>query len=193
MRTNVQRLAEQLLHEDFDQLSPPEQVVISRIADGLHISRNVLEELQQRLTPGQRLADRVASFGGSWAFIILFLAVMVAWIIINALILAEWNHTFDPYPYILLNLVLSMLAAMQAPVIMMSQNRHAEKDRIDASLDYEVNLKAELEIMSLHQKLDMLTQEQLGELLAVQQDQMGILRQLVEEVRALKKGEMQLS
>jgi len=193
MRPSVQRLAEQLLHEDFDRLSPPEQVVINRIADGLHISRNVLEELQQRLTPGQRLADRVASFGGSWPFIILFLAVMAAWIIINTLILAEWNHTFDPYPYILLNLVLSMLAAIQAPVIMMSQNRHAEKDRIDAAFDYEVNLKAELEIMSLHQKLDMLTQEQWSELLAVQQDQIGILTQLLEEVRALKKGAMQLS
>jgi uncharacterized membrane protein len=109
------------------------------------------------------------------------------------LILAEWSHTFDPYPYILLNLVLSMLAAIQAPVIMMSQNRHAEKDRIDAALDYEVNLKAELEIMSLHQKLDMLTQDQWSELLAVQQDQIGILTQLAEEVGALKKGAMQLS
>ncbi len=193
MTPNVQRLAEQLLHEDFDQLSPPEQVVINRIADGLHISRNVLEELQQRLTPGQRLADRVASFGGSWSFIILFLAVMAAWIITNTLILAEWNHTFDPYPHILLNLFLSMLAAIQAPVIMMSQNRHAEKDRIDAAFDYEVNLKAELEIMSLHQKLDMLRQEQWSELLAVQQDQIGILTRLLEEIRALKKGAMQLS
>ena len=193
MGPNVQGLAKQLLHEDFDRLSPPEQVVINRIADGLHISRNVLEELQQKLTPGQRLADRVASFGGSWPFIILFLAVMAAWIIINTLIVAEWNHTFDPYPYILLNLVLSMLAAIQAPVIMMSQNRHAEKDRIDAAFDYEVNLKAELEIMSLHQKLDILTQEQWRELLTVQQDQIGILTQLLEEVRALKKGAMQLS
>jgi len=193
MGPNVQGLAKQLLHEDFDRLSPPEQVVINRIADGLHISRNVLEELQQKLTPGQRLADRVASFGGSWPFIILFLAVMAAWIIINTLIVAEWNHTFDPYPYILLNLVLSMLAAIQAPVIMMSQNRHAEKDRIDAAFDYEVNLKAELEIMSLHQKLDILTQEQWRELLTVQQDQIGILTQLLEEVRALQKGAMQLS
>ena len=193
MRPNVTKLAEQLLHEDFDLLSPREQVVITRIADGLHISRNVLEELQQRLTPGQRLADRVASFGGSWPFIILFLAVMAVWIIINTLILAEWSHTFDPYPYILLNLVLSMLAAIQAPVIMMSQNRHAEKDRIDAALDYEVNLKAELEIMSLHQKLDMLAQEQWSELLAVQQEQIGILTQLMEDVRALKKGATQLS
>jgi uncharacterized membrane protein len=107
--------------------------------------------------------------------------------------LAEWNHTFDPYPYILLNLVLSMLAAIQAPVIMMSQNRHSEKDRIDAAHDYEVNLKAELEIMSLHQKLDMLRQEQWGELVAVQQDQIGILTQLMEDVRALKSRAAELS
>ena len=193
MRPNVQSLAQQLLHEDFDKLSPPEQVVINRIADGLHISRNVLEEHQQRLTPGQRLADRVASFGGSWPFIILFLVVLAAWIIINTLILAEWDHTFDPYPYILLNLVLSMLAAIQAPVIMMSQNRHAEKDRIDAALDYEVNLKAELEIMSLHQKLDVLRQEQWSELVAVQQDQIGILTQLMEDIRALKTRAVELS
>jgi uncharacterized membrane protein len=188
MRPNVTKLAEQLLHEDFDLLSPREQVVITRIADGLHISRNVLEEHQERLTPGQRLADRVASFGGSWPFILLFLAVLAAWIIINSFILAGWNRTFDPYPYILLNLVLSMLAAIQAPVIMMSQNRHSEKDRIDAAHDYEVNLKAELEIMSLHQKLDMLRQEQWSELLALQQDQTGILKQLTEDVRALKEG-----
>ena len=193
MRPNVQSLAQQLLHEDFDKLSPPEQVVINRIADGLHISRNVIEELQQRLTLGQRLADRVASFGGSWPFIILFLVALVAWIVVNTLILAKWNHTFDPYPYILLNLVLSMLAAIQAPVIMMSQNRHSEKDRIDAAHDYEVNLKAELEIMSLHQKLDTLRQEQWSELVAVQQDQIGILTQLMEDIRALKKGATQLS
>ena len=111
----------------------------------------------------------------------------------NTLILAEWSHTFDPYPYILLNLVLSMLAAIQAPVIMMSQNRHSEKDRIDAAHDYEVNLKAELEIMSLHQKLDTLRQEQWSELVAVQQDQIGILTQLMEDVRALKSGAAELS
>ena len=188
MRPNVHKLAEQLPHEDFDLLSPREQIVINRIADGLHISRNVLEEHLEKLTPGQRLADRVASFGGSWPFIILFLAVMAAWIVINTLIVAEWNHTFDPYPYILLNLVLSMLAAIQAPVIMMSQNRHSEKDRIDAAHDYEVNLKAELEIMSLHQKLDMLRQQQWGDLIAVQQEQIGILEQLMEDVRTLKRG-----
>ena len=193
MRPSVHKLAQQLLHENFDLLSPRDQVVINRIADGLHISRNVLEEHQEKLTLGQRLADRVASFGGSWPFIILFLVALVAWIVVNTLMLAEWSHTFDPYPYILLNLVLSMLAAIQAPVIMMSQNRHSEKDRIDAAHDYEVNLKAELEIMSLHQKLDTLRQEQWSELVAVQQDQIGILTQLMEDVRALKSGAAELS
>ncbi|MDR3556981.1 MAG: DUF1003 domain-containing protein [Syntrophobacteraceae bacterium] len=188
MKSNVHKLAEQLLHKDFELLNPREQNVINRIADGVHISRNVQKEHQEKLTPGQKLADRVASFGGSWPFIILFMAVLVAWIAINSLILARWNRTFDPYPYILLNLVLSMLAAIQAPVIMMSQNRHAEKDRIDAAHDYEVNLKAELEIMSLHQKLDVLRQEQWSELLAVQQDQTQILTRLMQDVGVLKNG-----
>jgi uncharacterized membrane protein len=193
MGPDIHELAKQLLHEDFDVLSPREQDVINRISKGLHISRNVLKEHQEKLTFGQRLADRVASFGGSWPFILLFLAVLVAWIIMNTYILSGWNRTFDPYPYILLNLVLSMLAAIQAPVIMMSQNRHSEKDRIDAAHDYEVNLKAELEIMSLHQKLDALRQAQWNELLAVQQEQIGILTQLMKDVRALKERAAELS
>lgn len=186
MGTDVHKLAKQLLHEDFDSLSPREQGVIERIAGGLHISRNVLREHEKKLTAGQRLADRVASFGGSWPFIILFMLVMMSWIIMNTFILA--NRTFDPYPYILLNLVLSMLAAIQAPVIMMSQNRHSEKDRIDAAHDYEVNLKTELEIMSLHQKLDSLREVQWCELVAVQDEQIRILRQLMTEVQTLKNG-----
>ena len=188
MGTDVHELAEELLHEDFDSLSPREQWVIERIAKGLHISRNVLKEHEKELTTGQRLADLVASFGGSWPFIILFMLVLILWIILNTFILAGWNRTFDPYPYILLNLVLSMLAAIQAPVIMMSQNRHAEKARIDAAHDYEVNLKAELEIMSLHQKLDSLREVQWRELVAVQEEQMMMLGRLMEEIQALKNG-----
>jgi uncharacterized membrane protein len=186
MRTNVHKLSQQLLHGDFDTLSPREQGVIDRIAQGLHISRDVRKDYVKDLTLGQRLADRVASFGGSWPFIFLFAAVMVAWIILNSFVLAKFNQNFDPFPYILLNLVLSMLAAIQAPIIMMSQNRHSEKDRIDAAHDYEVNLKAELEIMSLHQKLDKLRQEQWSELLAIQQEQSKILEQLSEDIRILK-------
>jgi CRP/FNR family transcriptional regulator, cyclic AMP receptor protein len=116
------------------------------------VTRNVNTEAAERLTLGQRLADRVAAFGGSWPFILLFFAVMIVWVVVNTWVLAE--QTFDPYPYILLNLVLSMLAALQAPIIMMSQNRQAAKDRLQADLDYRINLKAELEVAHLHKKVD---------------------------------------
>lgn len=113
-------------------------------------------------TPGQRAADAVARFGGSWTFIGLFMVVLMCWVALNSFILAgSGNKAFDPYPYILLNLFLSMLASLQAPVILMSQNRQAEKDRCTAQNDYEVNLKAELEIMGLHEKIDALKAMQL--------------------------------
>jgi uncharacterized membrane protein len=117
-----------------------------------HVSRNVNIELQESMTLGQRVADRVAAFGGSWTFITIFALVMVVWVILNTAVL--FSHHFDPYPYILLNLFLSMIAAIQAPVIMMSQNRQAAKDRLQADQDYQVNLKAELEVAQLHRKLD---------------------------------------
>src|SRR5215467_741977 len=119
-----------------------------------HVSRNVNIELQESMTLGQRVADRVAAFGGSWTFITIFALVMIVWVILNTAVL--FSHHFDPYPYILLNLFLSMIAAIQAPVIMMSQNRQAAKDRLQADQDYEVNLKAELEVAQLHRKLDRL-------------------------------------
>jgi CRP/FNR family cyclic AMP-dependent transcriptional regulator len=121
------------------------------------VTRNVNVEAEERLTLGQRLADRVAAFGGSWPFILVFFAVMVLWIAVNTWVLAE--DTFDPYPYILLNLVLSMLAAVQAPIIIMSQNRQAAKDRLQADLDYRINLKAELEVAHLHKKVDRIWEE----------------------------------
>jgi CRP/FNR family transcriptional regulator, cyclic AMP receptor protein len=117
------------------------------------VSRNVNVEEEERLTFGQRIADKVAAFGGSWTFIILFAVALGSWVILNSTALLLRNH-FDPYPYILLNLFLSMLAAIQAPVIMMSQNRQAAKDRLNADLDYKVNLKAELEVAHLHHKID---------------------------------------
>jgi uncharacterized membrane protein len=112
------------------------------------------DPVDEKLGFGDRLADLVASFGGSWTFILWFLAVLVAWVLLNSLLLVRWHEEFDPYPYILLNLFLSMLAALQAPVIMMSQNRQAKKDRVQARHDYEINLRAELEIAGLHHKLD---------------------------------------
>jgi CRP/FNR family cyclic AMP-dependent transcriptional regulator len=130
----------------------------------MHVARNANVEEAEQLTIGQRIADHVASFGGSWTFIILFSAVIGIWITLNTVALLK--HVFDPYPYILLNLVLSTLAAFQAPVIMMSQNRQAAKDRIKSDLDFEVNRKAELEIANLHRKLDRMydrVQERWGE------------------------------
>jgi uncharacterized membrane protein len=116
------------------------------------VSRNPNVEEEERLTFGQRIADKVASFGGSWTFIILFGVVLTIWVILNSTALLR-NH-FDPYPYILLNLFLSMIASIQAPVIMMSQNRLSSKDRLKSDLDYEVNLKAEMEVAHLHRKVD---------------------------------------
>ncbi len=118
-----------------------------------HVTRNLNQEEEERLTFGERIADKVAAFGGSWTFIIVFGFVLLGWMAVNVYMA---THAFDPYPFILLNLVLSTLAALQAPVIMMSQNRQAQKDRLKADLDYEVNLKAELEVAQLHNKVDRL-------------------------------------
>jgi uncharacterized membrane protein len=158
-----------------------EQNVIERLTQRLHISRNVNRNYEETLTLGQRLADRIAIFGGSWTFILLFLCTLLLWIVLNTVILARLSRSFDPYPYIFLNLILSMLAALQAPVIMMSQNRHAAKDRVAAEHDYEVNLKAELEILALHQKVDTLREQQWMELVAMQQEQIRLLTKLLEE------------
>jgi len=172
-------IAKKLLHRNFEELSPHEQHIIKKIADGTHISRNTNAEFDSRLTFGQRLADKVAEFGGSWPFIITFILILVLWVILNTVILKQRNEAFDPFPYILLNLFLSMIASIQAPIIMMSQNRHADKDRLDASHDYEVNLKAELEILQLHQKFDSLREQQLTELINLQKQQIDMLKQII--------------
>ena len=158
----VKLLAQRLLESDYDNIPPRERKVIERIARKVAVSRNINIEHDKALTFGEKLADRVASFGGSWTFMMLFGAVLVFWVALNSLMLSK---AFDSYPYILLNLFLSMLAAIQAPIIMMSQNRQAAKDRLDAAHDYEVNLKAEIEIMALHEKLDEMRTKDLAELL----------------------------
>ncbi|ADJ27989.1 DUF1003 domain-containing protein [Nitrosococcus watsonii] len=180
MNHYVVELAQTLLNTGFDQLSEREQRVIRRIAKRVHISRNVNHEFDTQLTLGQRLADRVAAFGGSWTFIILFTLILVLWVVLNSVVLARAGEAFDPYPYVFLNLVLSMLAAIQAPVIMMSQNRQVVKDRLDAAHDFEVNLKAELEIMQLHEKLDQIRDQQIKELLTLQQEHSRLLALLLE-------------
>ncbi len=174
-------VAEKLLGAAYDSLDDRTKKVARHIASRKHIARNTAKESDAGATPGQRAADAVASFGGSWTFIAIFALTLVAWIGSNSLILVQYDKSFDPYPYILLNLFLSMLAAIQAPIILMSQNRHAEKDRLNAEHDYEVNLKAELEIMLLHEKLDLLREGQWGELLTIQKEQLRLLGDLIDK------------
>jgi len=175
--------AARLLRVPYDTLDEPARRVARHIADRTHIARNLAtDDGDAAPSFGQRAADAVASFGGSWTFVGLFVATLVGWVALNAFLLLRRGQTFDPYPYILLNLFLSMLAAVQAPVILMSQNRQSEKDRASASHDYEVNLKAELEIMLLHEKIDLLRETQWKELLALQSRQLELLAALAAAV-----------
>ena len=180
MFEDVHKLSRQLMQKGFESLTQGEKRVLKTITDHLHISRNAIKDYENQFTFGQRVADKVASFGGSWTFIILFGGILMIWIGFNSFVLIHVNKSFDPYPYILLNLVLSMLAAFQAPIIMMSQNRQAAKDRADAEHDYEVNLKAELEIMALHEKIDSMRQKQLEQLLLLQRNQLEMVQKLIE-------------
>lgn len=156
MNSEIRVLAQHLLHAGLTPLSPRDRRVIEGIARRMH-AQNLNQVFEERLTMGQRLADRVATIGGSWGFLIGFGLFLAVWAVVNGVLFAA--HAFDPYPFIFLNLLLSMLAAIQAPVIMMSQNRQAEKDRLAAALDYEVNVKAETAIAELHDKMDRLSAE----------------------------------
>lgn len=151
---NINDMAERLLDKNLDSLAEEERRVLARISTQKPISQDAADFADRQSTFGERLSDRVARVGGSWGFIIAFSIVLVSWMLLNTQILAHWELAFDPYPYIFLNLMLSMLAAIQAPIIMMSQNRQAAKDRLAAGLDFEVNLRAELEIIRLHAKID---------------------------------------
>lgn len=166
------------LEAEYRKLSEIEQSVVSKITRRGRVSRVVHQEFDAHMTFGQRAADRIAQFGGSWPFIALFGAILIVWMGINTWVLA--SRPFDPYPFILLNLVLSTLAALQAPVIMMSQNRQAAKDRLHAQQDYEINLMAEIEIRDLHDKLDSLRFKQWHELWHIQKRQIELLEHLCE-------------
>jgi uncharacterized membrane protein len=181
MNNHSQEQLNKVFIETYETLPKQEREFIHHILKRKHITRNKNKEFDDQLTFGQRVADRVAAFGGSWTFIIIFASVLVTWIVLNSVVLSKINDTFDPYPYILLNLFLSMIAAIQAPVIMMSQNRQAAKDRLDAAHDYEINLKAELEIAHLHQKMDELREKQWTELVEMQQEQIRMLAKLLED------------
>ena len=164
------------LEAEYRKLSEIENAVVSKITRRGRVSGVVHRDFDASMTFGQRVADRVAQFGGSWPFIGLFAGVLVVWMGINGWVLAK--HPFDPFPFILLNLALSALAALQAPVIMMSQNRQAAKDRLHATQDYEINLMAEIEIRDLHDKMDSLRFKQWHELWHIQKRQIELLEHL---------------
>lgn len=183
-RINRRETARKLLQTEIEKLSPEERVVVERFISRRRVARDVVREFEAQLTFGERLADRVAAFGGSWTFILIFSAFLVCWMLFNTFVLG--GRAFDPYPYILLNLVLSCLAALQAPVIMMSQNRAAETDRLHAQNDYEVNVKAELEILQLHEKINELREHDWVALIEMQQRQLEMLERVMMECRCLK-------
>lgn len=165
-----------VLLEEKGELTQLERDVINSLRQQDILAENLNDLAAEEMTFGQRVADHVASFGGSWTFILCFGAVLVGWILLNTVLLV--SRPFDPYPFILLNLVLSCIAALQAPVIMMSQNRQEAKDRLRSENDYRVNLKAELEIRHLHAKIDLLLSHQWQRLLEVQQVQIDMLDEL---------------
>jgi uncharacterized membrane protein len=176
---NTQQLLQTLerrLGLGADAASDRKRRILKHVIDRTVVSRDLSAETGEKETFGERLADRVASFGGSWTFIMIFVAFLLSWATLNTIILL--TNSLDPYPFIFLNLLLSMVAALQAPIIMMSQNRQGQKDRITAQHDYEVNLKAELEIMALHEKFDQLRTDQLAQMLAKHEEQLKLLTQL---------------
>ena len=168
------------LSKELRKLTDPEKKVLTSITDNTTLSDKIDGDNQQILTFGQKIADKVASFGGSWTFIISFGIFIFIWISLNIFWLV--NKGFDPYPFILLNLILSCLAALQAPVIMMSQNRQEEKDRERSKNDYMINLKSELEIRTLHEKIDHFVMDQQQELLDIQKKQIEMLTDILKHV-----------
>ncbi|MFZ1498046.1 MAG: DUF1003 domain-containing protein [Saprospiraceae bacterium] len=165
-----------LLTAETVQIKKLQEIVEKTISDEKLIIENLLNPPKEILTRGQKISDKVARFGGSWAFIITFLIILTFWITFN--IIAPKQDHFDPYPFILMNLILSCIAAFQAPIIMMSQNRQEEKDRKRSENDYLINLKAELEIRALHQKIDLLLEEQIKILFESQAKQLEILMRI---------------
>ena len=171
---------ESLIKEDIGDITDAEREVIGSITENEILSENIDLREDQTLTLGERLADKVAAFGGSWTFITIFFLILLCWMALNVVMMH--NKGFDPYPFILLNLVLSCLAAIQAPIIMMSQNRQEAKDRERGEHDYKINLKAELEIRMLHEKIDHLLLEQNKKLLELQQTQNEMFSQMAKRI-----------
>lgn len=170
-----------LVEQEKDELSHLDQDVMDAIRSNSILSENIQSVIDDKTTFGQKIADNVATFGGSWTFILSFFSFLILWILINVWLLIK--KPFDPYPFILLNLLLSCLAAVQAPIIMMSQNRQEDKDRQRAEHDYKVNLKAELEIKLLSEKIDHLIVHQNKKLLEIQEIQIDYLEDLMHKLK----------
>ena len=174
-----------LLKSEDEQLQKMNEIIQKAIQEQTLITSTIKEADEDR-TSGEKLSDNVAKFGGSWKFIIIFGVILMIWIFYNTQIMQ--NKSFDPYPYILLNLILSCIAALQAPVIMMSQNRKEMKDRKRAISDYMIDLKSEIEIRNLHEKLDLSIIDQYKHLCDIQQKQLELLEELNKRVKLLSKA-----
>lgn len=178
MTVNRTETAKKLLAKELEKLSEQERQVVEGFINRGRIARNVAHEFEEQLTFGQRVADRFAQIIGSWRFIIIQSVLLAVWIALN---ITAYVYRWDPYPFILLNLAMSFQAAYAAPILMMSQNRQSEKDHLQAKNDYEVNLKAELEIMQLHEKFNELRDSLWVDLIRMQQQQIEMLKRLVSE------------
>jgi uncharacterized membrane protein len=179
------------LREAWGDLTEAEHRVLDAVVRRAPIARNVNEVVAEHFTPGQRLADAVTDRLGSWPFIVIQSLVLLAWLVVNSV---AWRQHWDPYPFILLNLVLSFQAAFSAPIIMMSQNRQTVKDRLRAEADYAVNLRAELDVAAVHARLDELSGRQWAALLEVQHQQLELLNRieaLTAEIHRATKGIME--
>jgi len=176
----IKKKLNQLLLTENEQLKRLHEIVVNSLEEEKLLSQKRFELDETNPPFSSRIADAVASFGGSWKFIFSFIAFLVVWMIINVLLL---QRPFDPFPFILLNLLLSAIAAIQAPVIMMSQNRKEDKDRQRATSDYLINLKAEIEVRNLHHKIDLLMSEQMQTLFDLQEEQMKIMEEIRSKLR----------
>ena len=173
------KYVQNVLFDEKGELSELEESLVQSLANHELVSENIESQFEHKWSVGERLSDKIAEFGGSWSFIILFGSFMFIWILINSIVFIF--KPYDPYPYILLNLILSTLAALQAPIIMMSQNRQEAKDRERSQHDYKVNLKAEVEIRTLHEKVDHLLTHQWNRLMEIQELQMELLNEISEK------------
>jgi uncharacterized membrane protein len=174
-----------LITQETGEIDALDKDVMEAIRNNSVLSENIEEAIEENFTLGQRLADKIATFGGSWTFIIIFFVFILAWMGINIWILV--TKSFDPFPFILLNLILSCLAAIQAPIIMMSQNRKEQKDRLRGENDYKINLKAEIEIKLLGEKIDHMIVHQNKKLLEIQEIQTDYLEDLMNEIKGKEK------